>query len=84
MPKCSKPSRRSTTDTEYCDRPCRQIVKRDDVPLIRAKAGDRSSVICKPWMTVVIDASTRMIVESYIDFNPPSCASVMQALRGLS
>ena len=42
---------------------------------------DRETVIGRPWLTVVIDRHTRMIMAFVISFSPPDTATVLEALR---
>ena len=43
--------------------------------------GQRKAVLGRPWVTLVVDAFSRMIVGAFISFIPPSIHSVSAALK---
>ena len=49
-----------------------------DIVLICPETGLR---LGRPWLTLVICAFSRRILAAYITFDPPSCASIMMAMR---
>lgn len=64
-----------------CERPLERV-EVDHTPLDLLVVHDKTGLILgRPWITVMIDKYTRMVIGMYISFRRPSAESVLRCLR---